>query len=49
MSATFPAPGHRALNRKPTAWCCAKALLVVGAGAAFWAAAIIVVMRATGS
>ena len=49
MSATYQASGDNALKTKPTAWCCVKALLVVGAGAAFWTAAFIIMMRASGS
>lgn len=49
MSVTLHTPGHRALKTKPTAWCCVKALAVFVAGAVCWAAAVVVMLRATGS
>jgi hypothetical protein len=46
MSATYPDPPSRLLkNRKPTAWCCAQAAVVIGAGVAAWVAATLMLLR----
>jgi hypothetical protein len=40
MSPSYQANNSRHLKPKPTAWCCVRALAVLGAGAAFWVATV---------
>lgn len=46
MSATYPINARKSLRTRPaTGWCAVKALGVVVAGAAFWAATISILLK----
>jgi hypothetical protein len=45
MSATHPDPAGQLLRRRsPTAWCCVRAAVIIGAGAAAWVAATLILL-----